>query len=181
MTTQPIIESNMTFGPYPDGRCFHLEKSQTYIKIQHGVKMAEFLYLSMENGKPPEIWVVEAKSSSPRPETLPNFDTFIIDVREKLVNAFSLVWASCLKRDQQSYAELPEPFKILDLSQIEVRFILVIKGYPEDWLVPIQDALNMALQATRKTWFLSSTLVAVINDQRAKQKGLILPKNGAIP
>ena len=28
MTTQAIIESGMTFGPYPVGQCFYIEKSQ---------------------------------------------------------------------------------------------------------------------------------------------------------
>jgi hypothetical protein len=43
MTTQPIVESGMTFGPYPDGRCFYIEKSNTYADIQQGVQMAEYL------------------------------------------------------------------------------------------------------------------------------------------
>jgi len=131
MTTQPIVESEMTFGPYPDGQCFYIEQSNTYADIQQGVKMAEFLLLRIDNGKPPVLWVVEAKSSTPRPETQPNFDEFIADIREKLVNAFSLGWASCLQRHQQAEAELPDPFKALDLSQTGVRFVLVINGYQE--------------------------------------------------
>ena len=39
----PIIESGMTFGPYADEHCFHIEESATYKKIQDGVRMAEFL------------------------------------------------------------------------------------------------------------------------------------------
>lgn len=55
MTTQPIVESGMTFGPYPDGRCFYIEKSKAYAAIQQDVKMAEFLLLRMDNGKPPVL------------------------------------------------------------------------------------------------------------------------------
>lgn len=116
MTTQPIVESGMSFGPYPDGRCFYIEKSNTYADIQQDVRMAEFLLLRAGNGKPPVLWVVEAKSSTPRPETQPNFDAFIAEIREKLVNAFSLGWACCLNRHQQAESELPAPFKALDLS-----------------------------------------------------------------
>lgn len=178
MTTQSIVESGLSFGPYPDGRCFYIEKSNTYADIQQGVQMAEFLLLKTENGKPPVVWVVEAKSSTPRPETQPNFDEFITGIREKLVNAFSLGWASCLKRHQQSDAELPEPFKTLDLSQAGVRFVLVINGHQEAWLPPIQDALTKALHATVKTWSFPPTSVAVINEDLARQHGLILPENG---
>jgi hypothetical protein len=178
MTTQPIVESGMTFGPYPDGLCFYIEKSNTYADIQQGVQMAEFLLLRVDNGKRPVLWVVEAKSSTPRPETQPNFDEFIAEIREKLVNAFSLGWASCLKRHQQADAELPAPFKELDLSQAGVRFVLVVNGHKEEWLKDIQDALKIALHSTIKTWCFAPTSVAVINEELARQHGLILPAQG---
>lgn len=178
MTTQPILESGMTFGPYADGRCFYIEKSNTYADIQQSVQMAEFLLLRIGNGKPPVLWVVEARSSTPRPETQPNFDKFIAEIREKLGNAFSLGWASCLKRHQQAEAELPDPFKELDLSQAGVRFVLVINGHQERWLNDIQDALKIALHSTVKTWSFSPTSVVVMNDELARQHGLILPAQG---
>lgn len=178
MTTQPIVESGMIFGPYPDGRCFYIEKSNTYADIQQGVQMAEFLLLRIDNGKPPILWVVEAKSSTPRPETQPNFDEFIAEIREKLVNAFSLGWASCLKRHQEAEAELPDFFKTLDLSQAGVRFVLVINGHQEAWLSPIQEALKKALHSTVKTWCFSPTAVAVINEELAREYGLIIPAPG---
>ena len=173
MTTRSIVESGMTFGPYPADHCFHIEKSKTYAAIQSGVKVAEFLLLRMDSGKAPVLWVVEAKSSSPRPENQPNFDAFIAEVREKLVNAFSLGWASCLKRHQQADAELPEPFKKLDLSRSDVRFILVINGHPKSWLPPLQEALQRALYSTIKTWRFAPTSVTVINEVLAKQYNLI--------
>ncbi|MBF0272014.1 MAG: hypothetical protein HQL98_08135 [Magnetococcales bacterium] len=101
----------MTFGPYPEGTCFPVEKSETYRKIKDEVKIAEFLLLKNRKKNPPAIWVVEARSSSPRPETQPNFDDFIAEIREKWINAFALGWASCLKRHEKTDAELPELFK----------------------------------------------------------------------
>ena len=177
MTTQPIIESGMTFGPYPEGRCFHIEKSNCYAAIQKHVQMAEFLLLRTSNDSL-VIWVVEAKSSTPRPETQPNFDDFIAETREKLINALSLGWACCLKRHPQAEAELPEGFKTLDLSEIDVRFVLVINGHREEWLPPVQDALWRKLRSTVKCWAFAPTSVAVINDALAQQYGLILPAQG---
>jgi hypothetical protein len=136
MTTQPIIESKMTFGPYPKGRCFYIEKSNCYTAIQEYVQMAEFLLVKTRKGKP-VMWVVEAKSSTPHPQTQPNFDDFIAEIREKLVNAFSLGWASCLGRHQHAVAELPDSFRALNLSQVDVKFVLVIKGHKEEWLPPL--------------------------------------------
>lgn len=65
MTTEAIIESGMTFGPFAAGECFYVEKSKCYGLIQDGVQMAEFLLLRQKQDHAPVIWVVEAKSSSP--------------------------------------------------------------------------------------------------------------------
>jgi len=175
MTISTINESGMIFGPYPDGRCFYIEKSRTYADLKPGVPIAEFLLLRDRDGKPPIIWVVEAKSSAPKPESLQRFDEYILKIREKLVNAFSLGWACCLKRHQDIEAELPSPFKSLDLSQTGVRFVLVINGHKESWLPPIQDALKNELHSTIKTWRLGPTSVAVMNEELAMRHGLILP------
>ena len=174
MTTQSIFESGMTFGPYSDGHCFHIEKSATYLKVRQGVQMAEFLLIRLDNGKPSAVWVVEAKSSTPRPETQPNFDDFIEEIRDKLTNAFSLGVACCLRRHEAANAELPEPFKKLNLSSTGFRLLLVVNGHQEAWLPPLHDALSKALHPIVKTWALPPTAVAVINDEIAKQYGLIL-------
>lgn len=178
MTTQPIIESGMTFGPYPKSRCFHIEQSNCYAAIQEHVQMAEFL-LAPDSRQNPAIWVVEAKSSTPRPETQPNFEDFIGEIREKLINAFSLGWALCLKRHKKAEGELPDDFKTLNLSEIDVKFILVIKNHPDGWLPPLQEALGQALRSTVKTWAFAPTSVVVINDAMAQQYGLILPGQGS--
>lgn len=175
MTTEPIIESDMTFGPYPEDHCFYIEKSKTYQKIQNGVQIAEFLLLRFDAEQHPTIWIIEAKSSSPRPETQPNFDEFIAGIKEKLVNAFSLGWASCMGRHQETDYELPASFRNLDLSKTKVRFVLVIKGHQEGWLPPLQEALTETFRSTIKTWNFSPTSVAVINEELAKEYRLILP------
>ncbi|MDR0881156.1 MAG: hypothetical protein LBP55_01225 [Candidatus Adiutrix sp.] len=174
MTTQPIVESGMTFGPYPEGRCFYIEQSDSYTAIQANVKIAEFLLLRPDKQKRHVLWVVEAKSGAPRPEPKLNFEDFIAKIKEKLVNAFSLGWASRLKRHKLAATELPDSFKRLDLSKIGVKFVLVINGHDESWLPPIQEALNDALRSTVKTWAFDPLSVAVINDEMARKQGLIL-------
>lgn len=163
MSDQIIEESGMTFGPYPSDLCFYIEKSETYRRIR----------------KKPEktaIWVIEAKSSSPKEENRQNFDDFIAEIREKFVNAFSLGWSCCLGRHLIAEGELPEDFKDLDLSRSDVRFILVINGHRDSWLPPLQDALNIAMNSTVRTWAFAPASVAVINDKMARQYGLICPE-----
>jgi hypothetical protein len=171
----PIIESGMTFGPYPDGHCFYIEKSTTYAAVQEGVQMGEFLLLRREEGKAPSIFIIEAKSSTPRPETQPNFDGFIAEIREKLTNALGLGLASCLRRHATAAAELPEPFRNLDLAICNFRLVLVINGHKKEWLPPLQNALARALHSTSQTWALGANAIAVINEEGARQYGLITP------
>lgn len=172
MTTEAIVESEMTFGPYPEGECFYIEKSQCYRKIQQGVPIAEFLLLQQQK-KGPVVWIIEAKSSSPRPETRPNFKEFIDEIRNKLTNAFWLIVAARLQRHSSADAELSEPFKRLNLQTQRFRLALVIRGHQKDWLPPLQDALNRALCPTIKTWGLPSSSVVVLSDDSARQYGLI--------
>ena len=171
--TIAIDESGMTFGPYPSERCFHIEKSALYTDIRQGVKMAEFLLLRADSDRPATLWVVEAKSSSPRPKNDPDFGQFIMEIREKWLNALSLILASLLGRHQQAGAELPGPFELLDLSQFDVRFVLVINGHPKDWLSPIQDALRQSLRPVVKTWRFAPTSVVVLNEELASKRQLI--------
>lgn len=171
MKTKPIIESGMTFGPFREGHCFHIEKSGTYVRLQQSIKMAEFLLLRFRPDKATALWVVEAKSSTPRPLSQSNFETFIEEIRDKLVNAFSLGLACCLKRHTET--ELPGPFGELDLATSDFRFILIINRHKREWLPPLQEALSKSLHTTIKTWALATPAVVVMNDHMAREYGLI--------
>ena len=172
MNSEKIIESGMTFGSFPVGNYFHIEKSKTYANIQDNVKIAEFLLLRHKQGSP-VVWIIEAKSSSPRPETKQNFDDFINEISNKLVNAFSLGVASILKRHTFAENELSPQFKGLDLVETGFKFVLIINGHREEWLAPLLDALNNVLQPTIKTWALDPMAVAVLNENGARKFGLV--------
>jgi hypothetical protein len=163
----------MTFGPFADGHCFRVEVSGTYRAIQEKVQMAEFLLLRTKADAPSFVWIVEAKKSSPRPETQPNFNEFIAEIRDKLANALTVGVASILKRHPATDAELPEMFKTLDLGVTGFRLVLIINGHQKAWLQPLQDALRSALHATAQTWALGPNAVVVINHEDAKRFGLI--------
>ena len=170
---EAFVESEMTFGPYADGHCFRVELSDTYRAIQDRVQIAEFLLLRTQADGPHFIWIVEAKQSSPRPETQPNFNDFVGEIRDKLANALAVGVASILKRHPPAAAELPELFKVLDLTTIGIRLVLIINGHQKSWLQPLQDALRSALHATVQSWALGPNAVVVINHEDAKRFGLI--------
>ncbi len=171
--SEPLIESGMTFGPFPEGSCFPIEQSASYKAIESGVKMAEFLLLRQMEDNSAVVWVVEAKSSTPKPQTQPEFNNFIEEIRQKLTNALNLGLAACLGRHPASETELSESFMNLDLGQVSFRLVLVINGHRDDWLPPLNDALTSALHPVVKTWALPATAVTVINDGMARDHGLI--------
>ena len=169
-----ITESGMTFGPFPVDHLFYVEKSEIYQKLQDGVKIAEFALLRMDSGQPRSLWIVEAKSSAPQPATIPNFDEFLREICEKLMNTHTLTLALCLGRHAKFSGELPLPFKELDLASADFKFVLVI-GDPflADWLPPLQDALLQKLRPTWRTWDFKPPAVVVLNRQLAQHHGLI--------
>lgn len=168
MTMEAIVESGMTFGPYPEGQCFYIEKSKCYIQVQEGVQMAEFLLLRQQQ-QGLMMWVVEAKSSCPR-----EYNSYIEEIRVKLLNAFMLGVAACLDRHAPAKDELPETFRNLVLKTTGFRFVLVIKGVPDHHLVVLQSALSAVLKPVVKTWAMLPTSVMVLNEISAQKHGLIL-------
>jgi len=169
---EPFDESGMTFGPYADGCCFRIEQSKTYQAVQNNMKMVEFLLVRNQEGQPPCVWLVEAKKSAPRPQTIPDFGVFINEIKDKLVNGFGLGVASILKRHSKTVGEVPETFQNLDLAATGFRLVLIINGHPKAGLPPLQSALQKALQVHVRTWALGPTAVTVLNQDGAKSHGL---------
>jgi hypothetical protein len=168
-----IVESGMTFGPYAEEDCFRIEDSTIYQHLQQDVKIAEFLLLRTKaDGSGFAIWVIEAKSSAPKPNNQIDFDKYIDDIREKLTNALTLGIAICLKRHSEvAEGELPTHFKILELASVNFKLVLVINGFEESWLPPLQEALSKNLCTLLRIWGRSA--VAVMNDTMARQYKLI--------
>jgi hypothetical protein len=174
-----INESGMTFGPYSEDDCFHIEKSAVYAGVQDKVKIAEFLWVQERRGGK-RIFIVEAKSSSPRPETQPNFDGFIEEIRYKMINTLLLFLGIRLGRHGNAHEQLPQNLRNLDLGGTEFTFVLAIRGHPEAWLIPLQETLNSQLYSIARTFAFKSPFVAVVNEERARQYGLIAADIGDI-
>jgi hypothetical protein len=128
MTKEPILESGMRFGLYPEGHCFHIEKSDLYQKNREDVKIAEFLlYRGIKNDQP-IVWIIEAKSSSPKVGNQPNFDNFIQEIQEKFFNTLLLYISIKLKRHEIPN-QLSNVFQDIDIKKTDFCFILIIKGH----------------------------------------------------
>ena len=174
MTLPPITESGMAFGPYPDGCCFPIENCQTLQAFGgEKVKIAELLLFWPCDKQGAPVLIVEAKSSSPRPCTQPDFDDFIGDITEKFTNTLMLTVAMLLGRHGAGVNDIPDSFKSLDLGSAKFRFVLVINGHKDEWLPPLKDELNTRLKSLIKIMSLPPTSIAVFNDILARDIGLI--------
>ena len=81
--------------------------------------------------------------------------------------------ASILKRHPRYESELSQDFRSIDCSKVDFRLVLVVNGHKKEWLPDLQDALAKKLQVTRKIWNLGANAVAVMNEQVARERGLI--------
>jgi len=175
--TVVIKESGMEFGPFDEEVFFHIEKSGLYQHVNSGggVSAAEFLLLRCKTPSSAEassLWVVEAKSSSPRPESNIRFREFIEEIKSKLHDSLCLAIAALMGR-HASRCDLPERFHEQDWSSIGIKLVLVINGHDKKWLEPVSDALQKTFKPIAMIWGFSSGDVVVINDEMGVRHGLV--------
>jgi len=159
-----INESGMAFGLYDSEYLFYIEES--YIRKSLDLRTVEFILGYKDN----EVLMVEAKSSSPRPGNLMDFDEFINEISNKFVHSIDLYFSLALKRLNDSSRDMPDFFKKSDYSGIKISLLLVINGHRISWLPPIKDALKSQLKRHIKTWRLD---IAVMNHEQARSYGLL--------
>ena len=163
-------ESEMVFGPYPEDAVFRIEKSPQYTKslMPNGVKSCEFI-LSRGN----DICFVEAKKSCPNQitantpeEKKRKYKEYIDEITDKMRHSLAL-YASILLRRYDT-AGIPAKLLHQDLSNKNIKLILVVKNAEDAWLVPLQDALSRSIRQESRIWKCAQFFV--INEARARDK-----------
>ena len=103
-----VVESGMSFGPYPDDDFFQVEQSALYARIRTGVQMAEFALIRRRPEKPVTIWLIEAKSSAPNPanpHSAKDFQNYIAEIHQKMHNGLQVLFAAWLARHPEAQTE----------------------------------------------------------------------------
>lgn len=162
-----IVESNMTFGPFPKENVLYIEKSELYTTIGENVKIAEFILK-----KDDSLIFIEAKSSSPK--QLKKEDgspsDYVVEISEKLRNSFELFISANLKIADDEKGEANTLIDITEMKNYKLKFRLVINGHKKEWLPNIQNAIEKNLQAQMNIWNIE---VKVLNDEIAREYRLI--------
>ena len=149
-------ESNMVFS-FPDEDVYRIEKSQLLAEVQ--LKAAECVVRRQDM-----ILFIEAKASSPRPQTEHKFDKFIDEITGKFSHSLTFYNATILRHEGES---MPVHVKNVDLSEAHYSFVLVIYGHKIEWLPPLMDALKSRLRHTLKLWNIPDVAVKVMNERMA--------------
>ena len=172
-----IRESGMVFGPFEEEAVFHIEKSRLYRHVNRGegnVPTAEFLLLHGldASSTASSLWIVEAKSSAPRPGNVEDFKKFIQEINAKLASSFSLTMAALLGR-HPSHNDLPRSFLKQAYASISIQLILVLREHKKEWLEPVSDALQKTFKSSASIWNFLPGDVVVLNDEMARKHRLI--------
>lgn len=164
-----ILESDMTFGIYHVDYCYLIENSKGHMSLGEGFKMVEFTLL-----RPEGLYVVEAKKSLPRPDSVPAYDNFWQDILEKMDNALQLHVMAHVRRNNPAYSELPSEIQSINLSTIDFLLRLVIPGVPDNHLPNITQVFRTRAAKLKRKWILNELHIAVINENKARTAGLIV-------
>ena len=163
-----FVESFMRFV-FSDEDVFIIE-NDPLVKDTEGVKSCECVVLINE-----KVALIEAKSSSPKPDNKENFDTFIEDIKEKFATSLCLFSEIRGKQHgQEAFERLPIRLQKYDLSDEQYGIYLIIHGNDESWMGGLQDALREALRDVIEQWNIDDVNVKALNHTMAKELKLIV-------
>lgn len=165
MTRIRVEESGMVFD-FSQDDIFQIEKCPTVAALGDGVKIIEMIVKQHET-----LIFIEAKQSSPQPGNQEPFDEFIKQIYEKFRNSLILFAGLALNREFKEKSLLPAHFTPVAIATLPMRFYLIIRGHKDEWLPPLDEALQLSLGAVKKCFGIAS--VKVINDLTARQYRLI--------
>lgn len=160
-------ESGLVFGPFEINSLLRIEKTNSYLNIQEHTKIAEFLWMSPTS----KLWIIEAKSSIPRPNTS-DYEKYFDEIKSKLANALALTISGVLKRVHFDQSELPSRFLDADWGGVDFKLILIIPSVPNDKLAPMTDKFRKIMRNMRKPWNIDEISIIVLNKDQAVKQGL---------
>ena len=162
-----FVESNMLLS-CDEQVTYRIEKSNI-VRQRKDIKACEFFALI--GGR---MVLLEAKSSSPRPNNKIDFDKYIADISQKFVDTLLLFNAISIGRyGEAEINQLPDKIHNVSLGDVDYAMYLVVHGNELEWMLHIQDALKMQLKHHLTLWNIPDANVYAINHETAKAKGLI--------
>ncbi|HBC21364.1 MAG TPA: hypothetical protein DC009_04620 [Porphyromonadaceae bacterium] len=179
-----IKESGLVFN-FPDGDCFLIEQDD--VAKKPNVKVCECV--ARVQGK--DLYAfIEAKSSAPREKNFDrskicyggkpidaswtmqtDFDIFVNDICQKFEDSFSAYYAlSAGCHGAEAKRHIPSRCK--GFNNTNVRFMLIINGFKEEWCCPLNDALKKRFRHFLNAWNIPDFSVKTLNQTGARAAGI---------
>lgn len=152
-----IAESRMQFI-LQENETFLIEKSEFVSSLKDYSKV-EFV-ICRDN----KLVLIEAKT------TFRNEPEQIQAVVKKFKNSLEVVLSLILRHN---YMGLPEEFKKIKWNKNEIFFYLIIKEYPKDRIVLLNNAIKSKLSSFCKCWKINEKHIKVLGEAEAKKLDII--------
>ena len=182
-----FVESGVRFS-FPKSDCFRIEDDEIVVG-KDSVKACECLAKTTRNSMD-TYWFIEAKSSAPKENIcdrtkitysgnpidtkwsiLTNFDNFVNDICQKFEDSFSLCHAMT-----HGYHGITSAHRIPSgcsgFNNKNVKFVLIIKNFKEEWFPPLNDAIKKRLRHFLNAWNIHDIAVKTLNVDGAIALGL---------
>lgn len=163
-----FIESFMKFS-FADDDLFCIEKDPLVIETD-GIKACECVVLIN-----PNVALIEAKSSTPKPSNMEKFNDFLEDIRQKFsdsIRLFSEMKSGC--KGEEVRLRIPANLLSDTTSPSEYRIFLIVHGHRLDWLGELQETLRDILRDVVSEWNLKDSNVKAFNEETAMENHLIV-------
>ena len=161
-------ESEMVFGSYQMEDVFPIEDSKLYDKLKkYGIKTVEFILFQKD-----KLMFIEAKKTTPNynsDNNLEKYNDYISEISQKFCDSIDIYMSTYIGRQIDS--EFSQKMKLANISDFEIRLLVVIKNAYEDSLCHYTDKLRIVLNRKMKKW--SNCQLFVISEEQARKKGLI--------
>lgn len=162
-----FIESFMKFS-FADDDVFRIEKDELVCGCS-GLKACECVVLISSR-----IAFIEAKSSTPNPNSGERFNEFIDDIKQKFTDSLNLFEGIKTGHlGEEALMRLPLNLRNAEIHTNDYLIYLIVHGHRLDWLPGLQDALREALRNVIKEWNLRDSNVKALNEEIAKELHLI--------
>ena len=183
-------ESGLLFR-FEDETFFPIEKEKDKLATCKGhVKTCECVVYPQKGLLCDKVVFIEAKSSAPNRANcivgkvthdgtpidtehwrlLTPLDNYARDISQKFIDSFSM-WHSIdtgFHNASKGLLNIPAGKKTIRSGEHPI-FVLVIKGFADDWLAPVKAAIEAELRHFIRAWNIRPTALKVVNESMARE------------
>jgi len=163
-----FVESYMKFS-FEDDSLFRIEEDEL-VTSREGVKACECVVSLGSNAA-----LIEAKSSSPKPQSGEKYQAFMQEIEEKISSSLAL-----FRRirngefGEKALKRLPPKLRDHPVGGGKYAVYLIVHGNEIEWMPGLQDALREFLRSVIEEWGISDSNVKALNQEMALALHLIV-------